>query len=245
MKSFRLRRLALAAIGLLVAQSARAEEDLTIYYQDRPPYSSRQGDGTVHGLTADVAAQALAAAGVAFHWVDMPSARQMAAIKGDRGRACGLGWFKNPERETFAKFTRALYHDRPMVVVARSADSRFGRTLTVARLFTDKSLTLLVKNSYSYGAEIDEKIASLKPRLREDSSENRTMLQMISRQRVDYMVMAEEEATDLLASPDIGQGLAIYHLDDAPPGQYRYLMCARSVPDDVIARINQAIAPAQ
>jgi hypothetical protein len=60
------------------------------------------------------------------------------------------------------------------------------------------------------------------------------------------MIMAEEEAKDLLAQSDIaGSGLAIYHLANPPAGEYRYLMCAKSVPDDLIARINQAITPPQ
>ena len=42
-----------------------------------------------------------------------------------------------------------------------------------------------------------------------------------------------------------GSGLAIFHLADPPAGEYRYLMCSKSVPDDVIERINQAITPVQ
>ncbi len=69
---------------------------------------------------------------------------------------------------------------------------------------------------------------------------------MVRRERVDYMIMAEEEAKDLLAQPDFADaGLAIYHLANPPAGEYRYLMCSKSVPDAVIARINQAITAPQ
>jgi hypothetical protein len=60
------------------------------------------------------------------------------------------------------------------------------------------------------------------------------------------MIMAEEEARDLLSQPDFADaGLAIFHLADPPAGEYRYLMCSKSVPDDLIARIDQAITPPQ
>jgi hypothetical protein len=104
---------------------------------------------------------------------------------------------------------------------------------------------LLTKTGYSYGAEIDGKIAAQAPKLRADASDNRIMLGMVSRARVDYMIMAEEEAKILLAQADFATGLAIYHLANPPAGEYRYLMCSKSVPDALIERINRAITPPQ
>jgi uncharacterized protein (TIGR02285 family) len=238
---------ALAAVLGLAALNATpaSADDLTLYYHERPPYSTKQADGSVRGLLADIADQAMRSAGIAYHWEDLPSARQLEMIKRNEGEACGLGWFKRPEREGFAKFTLAIYHDLPTIVVARSDDPRFSGAPMIDALFRDKSLLLLTKTGYSYGAEIDAKLAADAPNLRRDPSDNRTMLVMISRKRVDYMIMAEEEAKDLLTDPELGKAVAIYHLGDAPPGEYRYLMCSQSVPDDVIARINQAIKPPQ
>ena len=94
------------------------------------------------------------------------------------------------------------------------------------------------------GSALDKKIAEQKPNTRSDASDNRIMLGMVSRERVDYMIMAEEEAQDLLAKPDFTDaGLAIYHLADPPAGEHRYLMCSKAVPDALIARINRAIPP--
>lgn len=236
---------ALAGFALLRAASAHADADFVLYYHERPPYSFKQADGGVGGFLADIADQAMKAAGIAYRWEDLPSARQLEVIKRNDGQACGLGWFKRPDREAFAKFTLPIYHDPPTIVVARADDARFSGTPTLDALFRDKSLLLLTKTGYSYGAEIDAKIESEKPKLRRDPSDNRAMLVMVGRKRVDYMIMAEEEARDLLDDPDLKQSVAIYHLGDAPPGELRYLMCSRSVPDDVIARINQAITPPQ
>jgi polar amino acid transport system substrate-binding protein len=233
-----------AILGLIALKATPAQaDDLTLYYHERPPYSAKQPDGSVRGLLADIADTAMKTAGIAYHWEDLPSARQLEVIKRNEGAACGLGWFKRPDREAFAKFTLAIYHDLPTIVVARSDDPRFSGTPDLDALFGDKSLLLLTKTGYSYGAEIDAKLAAEAPTLRRDPSDNHTMLVMISRKRVDYMIMAEEEAKDLLTDPELGKAVAIYHLGDAPPGEYRYLMCSRSVADDVIARINKAIVP--
>jgi polar amino acid transport system substrate-binding protein len=239
-------RIVLAAALALAALTggALAQDTLTIYYHDRPPYSARAADGSVQGITADIVTAAMSVAGVAYRWEELPSARQMAMIKRDQAPSCGLGWFKRADREAFAKFSAAIYRDLPTIVVARAKDARFAGTPSIDTLFADKSLTLLTKTGYSYGAEIDAKIASQKPNVRADTSDNRIMLGMVSRNRVDYMIMAEEEAKDLLSQPDFATaGLAIYHLADPPAGEYRYLMCSKSVPDDTIARINQALPP--
>ena len=239
-------RAALAAIALLASGAQAWGDDLVIYYHERAPYSARQADGKVRGITADIVAQAMSAAGVPYRWEELPSARQMEVIKRDAAPACGLGWFKRPDRETFAKFSAAIYHDLPTIVVARAGDARFAGTPRIDVLFADKTLTLLTKTGYSYGAEIDGKIAAQKPNARADASDNRIMLGMVSKSRVDYMIMAEEEAKDLLSQADFADaGLAIYRLANPPAGEYRYLMCSKSVPDDVIARINRAITPPQ
>ncbi len=240
-------RMMLAAMVLALACAApvHADDALVLYYHERPPYSAKQADGGVRGITADIAAKALHAAGIAFRWEDIPSARQLEVIKRNESQACGLGWFKRPDREAFAKFTVAIYRDLPTIVVARPDDGRFTGTPTLDKLFADKTLTLLTKTGYSYGAEIDAKITADSPTLRTDPSDNRTMLGMVSHKRVDYMIMAEEEARDLLTEAEFEKSIAIYHLGDAPPGEYRYIMCSQSVPDALIARINQAITPPQ
>jgi uncharacterized protein (TIGR02285 family) len=188
----------------------------------------------------------MSVAGVPYRWEESPSARQMEVIKRDEGPGCGLGWFKRPDRETFAKFSAAIYHDLPTIVLARGKDTRFTGKPSIEALFSDKTLTLLTKTGYSYGAEIDAKIAAQKPNVRVDASDNRVMLGMVSRERVDYMIMAEEEAKDLLSQADFADaGLAIYYLANPPAGEYRYLMCSKSVSDAVLARINQAITAPQ
>jgi hypothetical protein len=205
-----------------------------------------QADGSVRGITADIIAQALQQAGIAYHWQDLPSARQMELIEHGAGKSCGLGWFKRPDREAAAKFTVAFYRDRPTIVVARADDRRFAGAPTIDALFADRSLILLTKTGYSYGGDLDQRIDTAKPNRRNDSSDNQTQLVMISRKRVDYMIMAEEEAADLLKQPKFAAAnLAIYHVGNAPAAEYRYLMCSKSVPDALMQRINQAITPPQ
>jgi uncharacterized protein (TIGR02285 family) len=235
----------LVGLALLRAVPATAESELTIYYHERPPYSTKQPDGSVRGVLADITDTIMKTAGIAYRWRELPSARQIEMIQRNDAPVCAIGWFKRPDREVFAKFTAPIYHDPPSVIVARANDDRFAGAPTIDTLFRNKNLLLLIKTGYSYGAEIDAKMASERPNLRRDPSDNRAMLVMVSRKRVDYMIMPAEEAKVLLADPDLGKGIAIYPFGHPPQGEMRYLMCSRSVPDALIARINQAIQPPQ
>lgn len=237
-----------AIIGLmaLAAFPAAAEQPhVTVLFHVRPPYSQQEPDGRVTGILVDPVAAALAKAGIIAGWVEMPPARQTEEIKRGRGKwpVCGLGWFKRPERERFALFSDPIYRDQPTIVVARKDDPRFEDGMSLQDSFGDAARTLIVKTGYSYGEAIDTWIRTLQPRTETSSGTNTQLLGMIAQGRVDYVVMAPEEADDLLDSKSkLGASLQAVSLSDAPMGELRYLMCSRSTPPDLIARINDALA---
>jgi uncharacterized protein (TIGR02285 family) len=222
----------------LATQSAAAA--VTLYYNERPPYAVTAADGHVQGLTATPAARAFAAAGVAVQWVRLPSNRQILSIKDNRAPECALGWFRNAEREQFARYSKPLYQDRPTVALAHRAFQPAGRFLPDA--LSQPDVVVLVKERFSYGAYIDELIARLKPTLTVTTVENALMLQMLARRRADFMFAAQEEADALLEQAGAAaRDLQLLRFEDMPEGEKRYLMCSKSVPDEVMQRIDAAI----
>lgn len=227
------------ALTILMAAGAARAADIQVLYNERPPFMSAAG-GEVKGLTADVAAKALKAAGVVFTWSEVPAARQLDMIKQGTDPVCGLGWFKNPEREGFARFTKPLYQDKPMAVLGRAKDQRLAGKAGVDALMTDPALTLLVKKAYSYGGFLDDKAAKLNPKKSETTVEANAMFKQIGAERADYMFVSAEEGDLLLKSAE-GAALALYAIPDMPAGGQRYLMCSKAVPAEVIAKIDAAL----
>lgn len=226
---------------MIGAADVRAD-DLTIFFHTRPPYSWRDEGGRLHGLVAEPAEQALAAAAIPYKWEELPSARQLETIKIGQVIACGLGWFKRPEREKFAHFSAPVYRDKRMLIIARENDTRFAGTPPISVLFGRKDLTLLTKVAYSYGAYMDGKLKALTPTRQETSTDNLHMLDMIALGRADYMLMSAEEADYVLASAgDTAKALTAYPFLDAPEGEARYLMCAKRVPQEWLDRFNAAL----
>lgn len=233
-----------AAAFLLAAAPLAAAQTVTLHYQERAPYSTTQPDGSVAGLTATPAAQALQQAGLSYVWARTPSQRQLALIQDGDGLHCGLGWFRNPERIALGKFSKALYRDRPFGALARN-DSRLRNGLRGEEALSLAGEVLLVKEGYSYGPVLDRLLAQRTPPATKTSVETAQMVRMLLAGRASWMIVAPEES--LVLRQELGAaGVALRGvvLADMPAGETRHLYCNRAVPDAWLARVDQALAAA-
>jgi polar amino acid transport system substrate-binding protein len=232
---------AVARWALLGLCGAAQAQGLTLHYQERAPYSVTQNNGTVTGLVATPAAQALSQAAVAFVWSRTPSQRQLALIQEGDGLHCGVGWFRNPERSALGKFSKPLYRDRPFGALARN-DSPLRSGMRGVEALALAGETLLVKDGYSYGAQLDRLIAAQTPAPVKTSAEMLQMLRMVAAGRAGWIIVTPEESQVL--REEIGPaaaGLRSVAFADIAAGETRHLYCNRSVPDAWLARIDQAL----
>lgn len=227
----------LACAGAAFAQAQ--PQVLTLHYQDRPPYSSAGPGGAVEGLVASPAAAALTGAGIPFQWQLTPSQRQLVLIQSGRGLQCGVGWFRNPEREARGRFSGALYQDRPFAALVRLDAPTVSRR-PVTQLLAQSAQRLLVKEGYSYGPFLDRLIDGMPTEPVRVSVDPPQMARMLQAGRADWMIVAPEEADALLLP-----GLRLVEFSDMPLGPSRHLYCSADVPVDWIERIDRALAPAR
>jgi len=196
---------------------AAADDVITLHYHERAPYYV-EAEGKVTGLCADPAALAFETAGIPFRWRKTPAKRQLDVLKENRGRDCILGWFKNLEREAFAKFTLPIYQDQPAIAIARADNSAIASGRLLENIFSNPKLILLRKDGYSYGRFVDEKIAQLNPAQVVTAAENIGMLKMIHTGRADYFLIGEEEADGL------------FGLSGIPEADFKYIRFANMPP---------------
>ncbi len=214
---------------------------ITVHYHERPPYYMT-GPLGVYGLCVNPAKQAFKDAGIPIQWTRTPASRQLDILKAGQSRDCLIGWFKNPEREKFARYSHSIYRDGPIVALARAdnPDIRSGRPL--AETMTNPDLILLRKDGYSYGPFVDSAIARFNPAQQTTNSENLGMLEMIHSVRADYFLISEEEARDLVYSSGLlDTDFQLVTFSDMPEGNYRYLLFSRKVETEVIEKVNDAL----
>ena len=238
-----LRKFCVVALGLIGARMAAAQPlPITVHYNNRPPYLVPQPDGSAEGITGSIAKAAFSTAGLPVQWKETPTNRQLMLIESNTGLDCAVGWFKNAQREQFARFTAPIYRDQPWVVIA-GRNYRLPNNATVAQILAAKELRLLVKDRYSYGADLDGKISQHAGQTVSTAGEWPQIIGMLIRSRADYMFASQEEAHHFASTAEgIAGGLRVLTIGDAPPGEFRHIMCSKKVSDADIAALNAAIA---
>lgn len=227
--------------SLLFLRSAHCDEPIRLHFHERPPFYI-SAKGKLAGIVGQIAHDTFDRANIEYVLLPTPAMRQLIIIKGNNDHSCGVGWFKNQERIEIAKFTRAIYKDTPTIVVTRKNHPYLKEKPTIDDLFKNKSLLLLIKNGYSYGKTLDEKIKLKQPKTREVSQNTFSMFQMLTSMRADYMFITREEYDSVVKNSQfIDSQFFHYAPTDSPPGECRYIICSRQVPDSVIEKLNQEI----
>lgn len=227
--------------GVLLSGAALAQEKISLYYPGyRIPYYYDNGGKLPVGWTADRANAALSKAGIPFDWVEMPPARFMLDLKEKSVSACVPGFFKTPERESWAKISNPLYRDAPKHMLVRK-DFDF-KTTKFRELIDRKEVTLLIKKAYSYGAALDKMLADAKASNEVVTADATQMAKMIASKRGDIMFVADFEGQPIIDGMGAeGSNLKMASLPDMPPGELLYFICSRGVSDENMDRLNKAI----
>jgi polar amino acid transport system substrate-binding protein len=233
------------ASSILSAGALAAEQTtvpVTLHYLDRPPYMVVSANGLT-GITGQPAFMAFKKAGIAFELRKTPFVRQLRIVEKDTGQDCMIGLFKLPERENFAKFTKPIYRDQTPVILTESGNAgRIESVRSIDGLFSDPGLTRLAKLGYSYGAALDALIEKYQPKSNLTADENLLMLKAIKMKIADYMVIAPEEIAEAISAAGFSdQDFKSIRVKNMPSGDFRHIMCSKSVPDEVIKKLNAAI----
>lgn len=221
-----------------VITSVFAVEPLEIIFEERPPYVKKDGD-SIKGILGLPLTESLKKSNISYTIYEKPSKRHLHEIKANRKTLCAVGWFKNPEREKFAQYTKPLYQDKPMGIVTRKNHKTITNNMSIDELLSNKSLIILSKQSYSYGKFVDEKIEKYANKKRDVSSGNSTMLMLVAKKRADFMFISYEEANHLLQTHPNKDELVYLKLKGMPEGNKRYLICSFKVEKNIIESINK------
>lgn len=230
-------------VGINACAQADSGAPVTMHYFERKPLHYLDQNNHVSGILVAPIEQAFSKAGVPLVWQQTPINRILATLKNNDGRDCAAGWYKSSEREAFARFSLPIYRDRGIVVLAR-ADFP-GPALTSAHELLSRPQTrLLLKQGFVHGRYLDPLIDKMpQAQVQRVSDEMSSMVRMVRVGVADIMIMTEEEV-EVYANPATaaGDGTRVLHLSDVPPREYRYLACSRQVPQQVMDKLNAAIA---
>ena len=227
---------------LRVGPAQAGEADLHVVYLERPPYYWTD-NGTPRGFLLELTQRIFALAGVSADYTPHPPNRILDEVRNDSLHICSIGWFRTPERETFASFSLPIYRDRPMVLLTTVENAeRVSRHRTLREVFSDSSLIMAQMASFSYGEAIDRLQRETLVRNLTVTTSQKVLPRLILQGRASYMLVAPEEISVLLRSAEVDPArFASVSVEDIPAGNLRYLMFSRSVSGSIRDRINSAI----
>ena len=164
-------------------------------------------------------------------------------IQANEGFDCGVGWYRNAERESFGKFTQPIYQDMPTVVVARPDFKPTG--ITLKDLLADPKMTAVIKDGLTYGKYAFEQIGLAKASIRKVTDEQPSIARMISAGHANFMFSPQEEAGMLITTSDKtgSHSLKVFSFPDVEKGDTRHILCSKKVSDATIAKLNKALVP--
>jgi polar amino acid transport system substrate-binding protein len=130
--------------------SASPVARITLHYYERPPFHYTDDKGQPEGLILKKTIEIFDKAGISYSWEQTPANRILALIKSHSGNDCSPGWYKNEERESYAIFSDAIYHDKPLIGLTR-IDFKVRDGITAKELFSMSNVRLLLKQNFSQG----------------------------------------------------------------------------------------------
>jgi polar amino acid transport system substrate-binding protein len=231
------------AIVCAVRGAAAGPQDsaLTVYYEERAPYQVRVGE-TIEGLVGTRAAQAFKSANVDVIWEASSISRQLVILRRNMAPSCVVGWFKTAERAQFAKYSKPVYRDGPVVALTRP-EFMFKPGPAIRDALTSPGVRVLKRSGYSYGAYLDALLKRTRPALVSSSLPNSQMIELLVARRADLMFTTEEEAAQLLRHlGPRADALQLRHFSDPVPSEPRYIACSGKVPGETMDRIDAALS---
>ena len=214
-------------------------KEIALYYFNRPPYYFTGKNNTPKGLLLKPVLKQLANAPINIVAKEIPSDAVLGRLRANKGRECGIGWFKNPDREKFARFTNAIYTNKPLVILTtlKKKDS-FQDLKTLEEIFRSALVWGHVEN-YSYGEYVDNMVAKAKPK-KAASNDQKHMIKMMVGGRFDYMLIAPEESEVFISNSGFDKNdFFLFSPDGMPHGNSRYILCSRKVEESEIAVLNK------
>lgn len=232
----------LLSLSLLLPVAASGGE-LVMAFRDKPPYSYVE-KGVQKGFLLERTRQILETAGIDAVFREMPPKRIFLEIQTNAQAICSFGWYRIPEREKYARYSRPIHQDRPHVVLAgpRSTDA-VRRHRTLKALLADPGLTLAAADGVSYGPELDAMIAAFPGQIDRGPVAPLQVARKVAARRADFMLIDQEDYEHLLATePGFqSEGLVRLEYPDLPPGLRRHILCSQLVDAETMARLDAAI----
>jgi uncharacterized protein (TIGR02285 family) len=229
--------------GSASAQGVKADNGtITLHYYNRPPFLYQDAAGHVKGILAERAEQIMQQAGIHYRWENTPVTRILYHLEHSQRNDCAPGWYFSAEREKFARYSKAVYRDLPVVIISKN--QRFAAAPgNLTSILNTSGVRILLKRGLIHNSELQKELSKpVSARIEYTVAEMPVMLGMIENGRADLTIVTQEEASYYASLPQwASRQLQISKIAGLNTADPRYILCSKSVTPEVMQKINIAI----
>jgi len=230
----------LLVLYLLRALTAAADP-VTLYYENRPPFMVVES-GQLGGTEGRVASDTFKAAGIEFKLSEAPVARQVEMVGNNLEPSCAVGLYWTPARANLGKYSSPIFMSLVQDVVIRADNPKMQLINSMAELLATPSISLVLRNGYSYGPKVDALLERAQARLKRPPENSHGRIKMVLEGMADAALFTPDEAGLQISQFGAeGKALTVRHFADTPPGEPRHLYCSKSVDDVTMSRLNAVL----
>lgn len=211
---------------------------LTLYYENRLPFTFLQ-DGELIGSEGKIASDTFKAAGIEFKLYEAPGAREIDLIGKNLEESCAVGIYRNADREKLGKFTLPIAIKQSKVILIRADNFKINAFTSLSELLADPNISLVMRNGYSYGTQVDDMLDQAKAHLKRPSESSYGRTKMVLEGMADGALFTPQEADyQIHQFGEAGKLLVSLRFTDSPAGEPSYIYCTKSVDDSMIGKLN-------
>jgi len=234
-----IRRALLLAAILLLAGTARAQP-LEIAYPEEDGIEQGAGHFAFDFLRA--AEMVANDSGLEIRWIPLPVVRSFHQLEQHPSGFCMGGVGITPDRKKLGKFTLPYFEDRMIGVIAPAARSpQLDKVKSLAELIGSGDYTYLAIMGANQGEHMTRTLATLGERLSRTPRNTEQMFDMLARERADFAFLPYTYAVNYLALRPDHDRFVVRTYPDMHRDFHAAFLCGSDVPDEVIARLNDAI----
>jgi polar amino acid transport system substrate-binding protein len=218
-----------------------SEETVTVAWRVKAPYQYVE-NGVEKGFLLQEAKLIFGRAKIPAQFQAEPAKRIWTNFAAGSKSYCSFDWYKNPERERHALFSKGWRITPPYSILTNQASAAaVSSHADLTALLADPGLTLGLVDSVSYGTELDGMIKGGKNKLERASVLPMIMARMVAANRASYMFIDKTEWAYLQENDGHLPRTKIVDMKGAPKGLHSYIVCSKDMTATRMARINRAI----
>lgn len=219
---------------------SQAKENVTLLYFERPPYyyTEKGPKGLLLGPTVNLMQKSI----LDLSTRSTSSKAILNVIKENNGAFCSVGWFKTKERESYGKFTKSIYTNKPIkLLTLKKHSSLFKKEMELEEIFKQKSLKWGALQAFKYGDNV-EILAKNHNMKRVYGRRQDLLVNMMVYERFHYILIAPEEIDYIIKGSGHDKNLFLtVNLSNIQKGNDRYIICSKKVSDQAINEFNKYV----